>query len=368
MKILYDHQIFTMQQEGGISRYFSELISELSEFENIEIQTSIKYSENRYLSNIENKELSSFLPKRYFKGKVKLQSFLNRYSSKQTIVNSTFDLFHPTFYDTYFLSKIGEKPMVVTVHDMIHERLPHYFSNGSKISDHKREVIERADKIIAISKHTKDDLIDLFGVNEQKIDVIYQGSSLIDEYRDTNVDLEWLPKKYILFVGIRSAYKNFQKFLESVSPLLVKDEDLHLVCVGGGKFQKSEQSFLASHELEEKAIQISCTDSELAHIYKNARCFVFPTLYEGFGLPILEAFAANCPVVCSKCASLPEVAGDAAIYFDPKSEKEIREAVRKVVYDDDLRKDLIQKGVERTEKFSWRETARQTKEVYESLL
>jgi glycosyltransferase involved in cell wall biosynthesis len=229
-------------------------------------------------------------------------------------------------------------------------------------------VIERADKVIAISKHTKDDLINIFGIDHEKVDVIYLGNSLDNSYQDKNLNLDWLPRKYVLFVGIRSAYKNFEKFIRAVVPILVEDNDLHVVCVGGGGFLSTEKEYIKEKDLEDKFIQITCSDRELPYIYKNALCYVFPSLYEGFGLPILEAFSANCPVVCSNCTSLPEVAGDAAVYFDPKSENEIREAVKKVVYDDKLRKDLTQKGAERMRKFSWKETACQTKDIYESLV
>lgn len=368
MKILYDHQIFTIQQLGGISRYFSELIKELNKSNGIDVCTSVKYSENKYLYKLDSHGKNSLFPKISFRGKAQIQNFLNRFSSQRIVRKAEFDLFHPTYYNPYFLSDIGRKPVVVTVYDMIHERLPHYFSKGAKISENKKMVIQRADKIIAISKHTKRDLIDLFGVKEEKIDVIYLGNSLDNNDQDMDVGLDWLPQKFILFVGIRSAYKNFQKFLESISPLFREDNDLHLVCIGGGGFQAMEQDFLENHDLKERILQISCSDVELAHIYKNALCYVFPSLYEGFGLPILEAFSANCPVVCSNCTSLPEIADDAAVYFDPKSENEIRESVKKVIYDDSLREDLAQKGAKRLEKFSWKETARQTKEIYELLV
>ncbi len=368
MRILYDHQIFIIQQMGGISRYFSELIRELKEIPDLKIQASIKFSKNRYVPKFDTSIRTELFPNISFQKKYQIQNFLNRYTSQRSVRKGKFDLFHPTYYNPYYLSDLGSKPMVVTVYDMIHEKLPHHFFQSDKTSENKKKVIERADRVIAISQNTKDDLVELFGIREEKIDVIYLGNSLNYDDKVENIELDWLPEKYILYVGNRNGYKNFQTFLESVTPLLRQDIDLHLVCVGGERFQKSEQEFFDEEDIEERAIQISCSDSELAHIYKNCRCFVFPSLYEGFGLPILEAFAAECPVACSNCTSLPEVAGDAAAYFDPKSESEIREAVIKVVYDDNLRNDLIQKGAKQLEQFSWKKTALQTKEVYESLI
>lgn len=368
MKVLYDHQIFTIQQRGGISRYFSELIKVLHDTQNVEIQTSIKFTNNKHLAECNGFEKKGIFPRKYFRGKSQIQSFLNRYSSQRIIRKGKFDLFHPTYYNPYYLSDISNKPMVVTVYDMIHERLSGYFPEATIVTESKKKVVERADKVIAISQSTKNDLIELFGTQEEKVDVVHLGSSFEYYEQRVDVDLEWLPETFILFVGNRGAYKNFQKFMEAVVPIFKDDEDLCLVCVGGGNFRESEKEFFSEHDIEDRALQLSCSDKELAHIYKNARCFVFPSLYEGFGLPILEAFSANCPVACSNCTSLPEVAGDAAVYFDPKSEHDIREAVRKVIYDDDLREDFIRRGAKRSEKFSWKETARQTKEIYESLI
>lgn len=368
MKILYDHQIFTMQQWGGISRYFSELIKEMSADPGVNVEATVKFSTNKYLYKFNHSNINWLFSQNHFPGKPQIQGFLNRIISQQIIKKGNFDLFHPTYYNPYYLSGLPAKPMVVTVYDMIHERMPHYFSEAAKISENKKMAVKRADKVIAISQNTKLDLIELFDVPEEKIDVIHLGNSLNYDQMYEEVDIGWLPETYILFVGIRSAYKNFEKFIKSAVPLLHEDDNLHLICVGGGDFQASENAFFTEQNLSERIHQISCTDSELAYLYKNARCFVFPSLYEGFGLPVLEAFSADCPVACSNCSSLPEVAEDAAVYFNPNSEIEIRKAVRKLIYDDELRESLIQKGTERAKQFSWKRTAHQTKEVYESVL
>ena len=144
MKILYDHQIFSIQQLGGISRYFFELMNEFNKSKDFDGYTSIKYTENKYLAKLDTFEQSSLLPGNSFRGKARIQSFLNRYSSQRTVRKAEFDIFHPTYYNPYFLSDIGSKPVVVTVFDMIHERLPYYFSDGAKISENKRRVIKRA--------------------------------------------------------------------------------------------------------------------------------------------------------------------------------------------------------------------------------
>jgi glycosyltransferase involved in cell wall biosynthesis len=176
------------------------------------------------------------------------------------------------------------------------------------------------------------------------------------------------PQKYLLFVGNRRVYKNFDTFTESISQLLRDDKNLYLICAGGGKFTPSEIASLEKSGVINKVTQCSFDDNILAQLYQNALAFIFPSLYEGFGIPILEAFFCGCPVVASNISSLPEVAGDAAEYFDPLDKISILNAVKKIAYDHGLRCKLKNKGYERLKNFSWEKTANQTKMLYKSIL
>jgi len=366
MKILYDHQIFTLQRLGGISRYFRELIFHFNSMEDIDVEIPLMLSNNRYLSETKIIKHINLFPNKQFRGKRRLFNFVNKLNSVSSLKNHNYDIFHPTYYDPYFLKYIDDKPFVLTLHDMIHEKFRGMISKKDRTSLSKRLLVEKATKIIAVSESTKRDLIELFGTNDAKIEVVYHGYSMFPK-SDINLSLD-IPKKYLLFVGGRSSYKNFERLTKSISHILKQDREVFLLCTGGGKFSSREKKLFVDLEISKQVLQYDLDDDGLAYFYKNALAFVFPSLYEGFGIPVLESFACGCPVLCSNAGSLPEVAGDAALYFDPYSEASIRNAVLKVLGDTIFREDLINKGYEQLKKFSWAQTAEKTKKIYESVI
>jgi glycosyltransferase involved in cell wall biosynthesis len=249
---------------------------------------------------------------------------------------------------------------------MIYEKFRELFPKSDPTSHYKRILVEEADKIIAISENTKKDLTEFFGVDSSKIDVIYLGSSMSVK-SNFNIKLN-LPEKYILFVGSRGGYKNFNRFIRSMHKILKKDKKFFVICAGGGNFNKNELKILSELDINKQVLQYNVDDNTLSYFYKNALAFVFPSLYEGFGIPILESFACGCPLICSNVSSLPEIAGNAAYYFDPYSEESIMNAISQVLNDSSLRFELIKKGYEQLKKFSWKKTAEKTKKIYESLI
>lgn len=367
MKVLYDYQIFTSQIYGGISRYFYELLQNFKSDDEIEYKLSLKYSNNYYLKKLDNLPYKRFFERHSFKGKYRLLNILNRKISQKYISKWDYDIFHPTYYDPYFLDFLNGRPFVLTIFDMIHEIYPEIFSFKDKIPEWKKTLAQKAIKIIAISENTKRDIIKILGMDEGKIEVIYLGNSLKIN-KDINTINIKIPKKYILFVGSRKGYKNFELFIDAVSPLINEDNELNIVCAGGGDFNKVEIEKFISLKIRDKLFYYSGNDSTLAYLYQKAVAFVFPSLYEGFGIPVLESFACGCPVICSKTSSLPEVAGDAAIYFDPTDKLSMLNSIQKVIYNNELKKQLIKKGIERVKEFSWDKTAKKTKKLYEDIL
>jgi glycosyltransferase involved in cell wall biosynthesis len=248
---------------------------------------------------------------------------------------------------------------------MIHEKYAEYFGN-SPDSFNKRKLCNSASKIIAISHSTKKDLIDIFNIPKEKIEVIYLATdyaSIISTKPKFDID-----RSYILFTGNRSIYKNFFTFLIAVSPILKNDKDLHLICTGPD-FTTIENRWLEEMEIIGKVISYFCkSDGELVHLYKNAECFVFPSLYEGFGFPVLEAFACDCPLVSSPGGSLKEIAGNAAVYFNPKDIREMRKSINNVLSDDVLKKDLVVAGKLRLKDFSWDKCRKETNLLYSKLV
>ncbi len=385
MKVLFDYQIFYLQKIGGISRYYAEMISRLPAY-GVEIDIGVAFSNNKYLKEIchldhlEFKGYEEFMKKMDFKGKHKLYELLaktniikdyftiNQELSLKYIDENKFDIFHPTFYKPYFLSKIGNKPFVLTILDMITNKFSNNRSSAA-FTDNQRILANKAAKIVVISESTKNDVVSILGIKPEKIEVIYLGNSL-RKITHSNKLLEsfkeQLPTEYILFVGHRGGYKNFDTFVEAVSPILKEHEHLKVVCTGPA-FSNKELNFLKNRKLHNHFIHFFASENQLTILYEKAECFVFPSKYEGFGIPILEAFANNCPVVLSNSSSLPEVAGNAALYFDPNSVMEMRSAIKKVLFEKSLRANLIMEGQKQLLNFSWDSTAKQTAKLYQSI-
>jgi glycosyltransferase involved in cell wall biosynthesis len=366
MKVLYDHQIFNAQKYGGISRYFSELINGFDENKDIQARLTLLVSNNHYISDNRKVKFISILPNLNFRGKVRIFYLLNKLSSILKLKRQNFDIFHPTYYDPYFLKYLKNIPYVLTVYDMIHEKFDYMIPSNDATSKNKKILVESATKIIAISESTKKDIIEIYGIDEAKIEVVYLANSLV--YNQNFIYNIEIPKKYILFVGSRGGYKNFLYFVKSVREILKGDNELSILCAGGGKFTSFENKYFLELNISEQIFQCDLNDNNLAFLYKHAILFVFPSLYEGFGIPILEAFACECPLVCSNTSSLPEVAGFAAQYFDPYDENSIEDAIATVLNDKILRDKLIQDGKERLHFFSWKKTVTQTAEIYKSIL
>ncbi len=363
MKVLYDHQIFSAQNYGGVSRYFFELMNCFNRYKEVDFELALSYSNNYYLKN------APFSNHKTFSGKKRrwgLLDFINKKNSKGALKEKDFDIFHPTYYDPYFLKYLNRKPFILTIYDMIHELYPQLFSDDT--SEWKRLLAQKAAKIISISENTKRDIIKFYNIDENKIKVIYLGSSLKINDNLIVPDIK-LPENFILFIGSRIGYKNFDLFIHAITPLLKSSEDLYVVCVGSGKFSEVESYLFDELNIKGRVLQYSIDDETLPYFYQKAIAFVFPSLYEGFGIPVLESFSCGCPVVLSNASSFPEVAGDAAIYFDPKDESSVREAVSIVVQGGEkVRKDLQFKGLEQLKKFSWEKTAKETIDVYKKFL
>ncbi|GHT11753.1 hypothetical protein AGMMS4956_05270 [Bacteroidia bacterium] len=277
---------------------------------------------------------------------------------------ASYDIYHPTDSDAHLLRGLPpDKKMVFTIHDMIPEKQ----IAGTKPWPEKLNFARRADKIIAVSENTKRDIVDIFGIESSKIEVVYHGSSLqLTQVQKPKIPL---PQRYLLFVGGRGGYKNFDAFIDATAPIIRKDSDLFVVCAGGKSFSDRELQRLKELDIRDNVISIvGISDDELSYIYANSIAFIFPSLYEGFGIPILEAWACNAPVLLSNASCFPEIAGDAALYFDPNNPSSIAETIDTILTNFSLRKDIIQRGTKRLELFSWDKTVKQTLAIYQFLM
>lgn len=372
MKILYDYQIFSLQTYGGISRYFFELMNHFIDDPELSFEFPIFFSHNIYLKNAEFSHHITFFPhlKLGFKRKIiKRLNAKNLTRIKQSLQGQDFDVFHPTYYDLYFLDELKNKPFVLTIHDMIPEIYPEMFSKTDTTAHNKKILVERADKIIVVSENSRKDLLQFYDINNEKVKMIYHGCPFSrTEINDVQPGGLKLPEKYLLFVGKRKLYKNFNRFIKAASSLMEADKSLQIICAGGGNFSNEETILLKTLNLEGRiAIYHPSVNETLISLYKHALAFVFPSVYEGFGFPILEAFACGCPVILSHTSSFPEVAGEAGCYFDPLYEESIHNAIKQVIYNDQLKEQLKNKGFKQLQKFSWNKTAAETRDFYKSV-
>lgn len=366
MKVAFDHQIFTMQKYGGISRYFVRLGEYLNSFK-ISTKIIAPLHLNNYLNVMAHDfmfgvRLNFFPPRTTW-----LFNALNRKISSLFIQSYQPDILHETYYTDKPLSNFS-KARILTVYDMIHEKFRSEFSEKDRTSQLKRLAVSRADHIICISESTKRDLCEIFEVNSEKVTVVHLGFDILRNKFVNNLSLEFY-RPYLLYVGSRSGYKNFKALLDAISSETYLSKTFDIVAFGGGPLTSEEQQYI--HDLGFLPNQVryySGDDAMLSAFYSNAAAFIYPSLYEGFGLPPLEAMAHECPVVLSNTSSMPEIVGTAGEYFNPKSVDEIASAITKVVFDENRRTELVSLGKNRLGNFSWEKCARETIEVYKKIL
>lgn len=368
IRIAFDHQAFVMQSYGGVSRYYSRL-AEFLDRQSVHARVFAPIHKNYYLEALPpelyaGKRLEKFPPKT-----TQLISRYNSLASKRRVKSFSPHLIH----ETYFSKRIalsGNQPRIVTVYDMIHELFPKSFHRNDKTSLHKEAAIKRADHIICISENTKSDLIDFYNVDAKNVSVVHLAADTRIAQENTNSGANQRNHSpYLLFVGERGGYKNFLGLLNAVAASEKLSSDFSIVAFGGGPFSKEE---LGTIDLlgfsRSQVLQVAGDDNHLSDFYKRARAFVYPSKYEGFGIPPLESMQNCCPVVCSGSSSIPEVCGNAAEYFDPHSCESMKSTIEKIVYSDSEIERLTLLGNEQITKFSWTKCAEDTLEQYRKLL
>ncbi len=367
-KIVYDYQTFSLQVYGGISRYFYELSSRIAKLNDYDVEIICPFYVNEYFKNDRSsRNLIKGIKIKHIPKTVTLRHRVNQKLSNFLIAAANPDIIHPTYYDSKSIANSKAK-RVITVYDMIHEKFASSLEPSKNTAKSKAEAVERADRIICVSESTRKDLIEILGVDEAKISTIYVGYA---PFENIDRDIKHIPqsqKPYLLYVGQRDLYKNFSRLIEAYNNSSKLRQDFQLICFGGGGFSSAEIEKIEDFQLQEKVIQISGNDNILAYLYRQATAFVYPSLYEGFGIPPLEAMSLDCPVVCSNISSIPEVVGDAGEYFDPYDLDSMIDAIEKVVYSEEISSNLKKLGKDRIKLFSWDLCAEQTQEVYRSLL
>ena len=358
MRVAYDPQIFLRQRAGGVSRLFTELIREFDGDKGLGVNALLPFSTTN------NALLTAALPERSFRT---TPSWLPRgllyapWWVRGPRVGRHLDIVHHTYYGRRFLRAPGGSLQVTTIYDMIPELFPETRRRLDFLTVKKRYV-EEADHIICVSESTRRDLGTVYRSLNAPITVVPSGVG--PEFTPSAPRLPEWPRDYLLHVGHRRGYKGGETLFQAFS--LVKDDhpDLMLMLAGGGPLTMDEKEELVDLQIERRTLQQQLPDSAMPSAYANARLFIFPSEYEGFGLPVLEAMASGTPVLLSNASSLPEVGGEAAEFFPTQDPDALAKQMSRLLADDTLRHDNIKQGLRRASHFSWIHSAERTADVY----
>lgn len=364
IRVGFDDQIFIAQSRGGISKYFVEIIQRLPKY-GIEPVLLCEETRNSHLAE------SGLVPRA--KQDSNLKSRLRGYSWRLTgnpryrgqLIESV-DVIHHTFTNGAYLG-LGNKPNLVTIYDMIPEVYPDYFPMGNPHFA-KKKFAEKCDVLISISESTTKDMLKFYGENLASKTVVVPfgvGEQFLSPHPE--VEMPELPEKYLLFVGVRRGYKQFKTAFLAFEQLARQDSQLVFVVIGGGKYSDEERKMIQTSPFVERVLHFNPSDQQMPEFYRRAQCFVFPSVYEGFGLPTLESLASGTPVVLADASCSREVGGDLAIYCQPGDVNSLVESITLATSKDWVEK-IRSEGPQRAKEFTWDFVAEQTAEIYKQLV
>lgn len=352
-----------VDKQVGVSVYTFELLKEFKKQANDKMRFNI-FLKNPPLSHMQKE--SDFFKYSVVSGKFMWSRIFLPFHLR---FKSNIDVFFaPAHYSPAFLNK----PLVVTIHDLSYFYYPDEFLKKDlyKLKNWTKKSIEKAEKIICVSKTTKKDVEKFYG-KKDNVEVIYNGyKNRVEKNKSEDILKKNNLKKdkYLLYVGTLQPRKNIQTLIESFAQFSKENNDFKLVIAGkkGWLFNSIFQKVI-DYKLEDKVVFTDyVTDGDLIILYKNAFCFIMPSFYEGFGIPLLEAMQYKCPVISSQKSSLPEIGGDACLYFNPESIGDLTDKIIMLKKDKNLKKNLISAGSLRVRDFSWKKCSKETLDVIRS--
>jgi glycosyltransferase involved in cell wall biosynthesis len=346
MKIAIDINELTLKQNTGVKTYTREIVKALGQVD----------KKNEYI--LYRREQKSLFP------------FWTYLKLPKEIKKDKPDILFMPIQATPFFKKPKNLKLIITVHDLAFLLFPKHFTFKDRflLNFHTKRAVKMADKIIAPSEATKKDIIKFYKIDENKIEVVYHGVNSI-KYQVSGIKQDFKKNINILFVGTIQPRKNLVKLIEAFELLKTRYKLCvisYKLIIAGGKGWMADEVYKKAKESkfsDEIIFTGSVSDDELADLYKNAEIFVMPSLYEGFGLPVLEAMSYGVPCVVSDNSSLREIAGDSALLVDAHNSNDIAEKINILLNDEELRKDLSHRGLENIKKFSWIKAAEKTLEV-----
>lgn len=366
MKIGFDGKRAT-QNLTGLGNYSRYLIRMLAKF----------HPQNRYIIyalKCPSPEMAIADVEYQYPQTKSIKSFWRSYGIVKTLLQDKIDVFHGLSNEIPFGLKKARIPSVVTIHDLIFIRYPQYYSFVDRLiyKFKFRHAASQADKVIAISKQTKQDLIQYFGINEEKIEVIYQDCDPIFHQEVTSLAGDAikkkynLPDKYLLNVGTIEERKN----LILVVKALLKIDDIHLVVVGREtKYTQTVKHFIKQNHLTERVHFLqNVVYHDLPAIYQQAELFVYPSRFEGFGIPIVEALHSGIPVIAAKGSCLEEAGGPDSIYVNPDDDLDLAIQIKNIIENNETKINMVNSGRQYLEKFDGRQISDQTMHLYQNVI
>lgn len=352
--IIFGPEIWPLQENGGVSRYCFELINNLDAL-GINIKVLISPNNNDYSRRFNPNLVVNLMDQSKQGLKSAISEIMNEYES---------GIYHATYFDSNFMkiAKTFNLITFVTVHDLIGEIIPTKIKWFQRRNRDQEITTKLSDYVIAVSENTKKDTIQYYKIEPQKINVIHLG---VSKMKSSTSDIIRVKKPFVLHVGKRDNYKNFLLTVNSVSHC-DKLNQLNIVAFGGGNITAEETKLIESLGMASRIHHMTGDDTILAALYESAVALVYPSLYEGFGIPPLEAMRCKCPVIASNRASLPEVCGKGIFYIDPTSEESLQDALLKVFSNQSgYSREL---AFQHSMTYTWKKTAIETFSIYEKVL
>jgi glycosyltransferase involved in cell wall biosynthesis len=364
-------------EKGGISYFLGDFLSSLKDVDKKNSYLVFGYFWHNYKEkkrNISIPESENFqlrtlpLPRRVVKN---IEEGLHLPVIEQFLKKEGISIFHSiSAQEMPYFKRIKT---VYSIYDLAFEINPSWYKDKYYTYIYKSAV--RADVIVSSSYSTKKDIVQIYGIEPEKVRVVYLGvnrkifNTAVDSRCEYFMKKYDIPEMFILTVATSVKRKNIPVLLEVYGNLSKKGIREKMVVVAGSQPVKEEITEMVKEKnMQDNVLCLSeVTIDSLTCLYKKADLFVFPSLYEGFGLPVLEAMACGCPVIVSNVSSLPEIAGDAGLLIDPHSVDEIASAIENVLSDSQLREDMKQKGLERAKQFSWEKTAEDILNIYKDV-
>lgn len=372
--VFVDGLIYQLQAVGGISRYLDELVSGLASRHEVEPTLLLPDSPLGGVPDSVATRNRSPIPwlQRWGRLSDRVGKQINRQQDKW-LAKSVDAVPGAVFFSPYYATlPLKNTPTVVTVYDLIYEKFPELFSADSdeRFRVQRRDCMRQAERVIAISETTRQDIVELCGIAPNKIDVIHLGVDAPAWRRDASGDRrDWsdrfrVHRPYVCFVGSRGGYKNFDLVIQAFAAW---NDSVDLV-VAGAPWTDAEQEGLRQAGIADRThLMVHPSGRDLAMMYGGCLAFIYPSLYEGFGLPPLEAMACGAPVVAAMAGSIPEVVGEAAEHFDPHDAKDLVRALNRAC-EPTRSAELRQCGQSRLANFRWESTVDQTVKTFQHAL